>query len=196
MKIILATRNKGKIREINAIFSGTEVVFEGMDAYPDIPDVAEDGMTFQENAVKKARAVFDATGKTVVSEDSGLEVDALDGAPGIYSARFASEDATDEENVRKLLSELKGLEKERRAARFVSVFCLYDGKEERFFEGSVKGGIVETPRGTSGFGYDPLFVPEGHEKTFAELGANVKNRISHRARAIEKLKAFLEARGS
>ncbi|GBE32953.1 non-canonical purine NTP pyrophosphatase [bacterium BMS3Bbin05] len=192
MRIILATKNRGKIKEINAVLSGTGIEFAGLDLYPDMKDVVEDGITFHENAFKKARAVFDHTGIKCVSEDSGLEVDALNGAPGIYSSRFASENASDSENIGKLINDLTGVPYEKRTARFVSVFCLYDGREARYFEGSVRGHIIDSPRGTSGFGYDPLFVPDGYEKTFAELGSEVKNKISHRAKAISGLKEFLE----
>lgn len=191
-KIILATRNKGKIAEINAIFSGTDVEFVGLDAFPMAPETVEDGKTFPENALKKAKDIFDYTKIVTVSEDSGLEVDILDGLPGVYSSRFASEKATDKENIEKLIHELRDVPYEKRTARFVSVFCLFEGKDIRYFEGSVKGHIIDKPRGASGFGYDPLFVPEGYEKTFAELGTDMKNKISHRAKALKKLKEFLK----
>lgn len=192
--LVLATRNPGKIREINFLFADTGIRFNGLDKYPSMPDVVEDGMTFHENAFRKAKAVFDHTGTPSVSEDSGLEVDALDGAPGIYSARFASDDATDKDNIDKLIEDLRLIPYEKRTARFVSVFCLYDGNAVRYFEGHVTGHIIFEPRGESGFGYDPLFVPTGYDKTFAELGPDVKNSISHRAMAISKLKASLQQR--
>jgi XTP/dITP diphosphohydrolase len=190
-RIVLATRNKGKIREINSLFADSGILFSGLDTYQDMPDVIEDGTTFHENAFKKAKEVFNYTGMISVSEDSGLAVDALGGAPGIYSSRFASESASDRENIEKLIEELNGVSYEKRTARFVSVFCLHDGKETWYFEGHVEGHIIDEPRGESGFGYDPLFVPGGYDKTFAELGADIKNSISHRAMAIAKLKEFL-----
>lgn len=191
-KIILATTNKGKIAEINRVFSGTAIEFIGLDAFPGMPAVVEDGNTFNENAYKKAKAVFEHTGIVSVSEDSGLEVDALNGVPGIYSSRFASETASDRENIEKLVAVLKDVPDDKRTARFVSVFCLYDGREAQYFEGTVKGRLTEEPRGKSGFGYDPLFIPDGYERTFAELGIGIKNRISHRANAVKKLKGFLQ----
>lgn len=190
-KIILATKNRGKIAEINQLFADTGIEFIGLDAYPHVPEAVEDGKTFLENALKKAKTVFDHTGVTALSEDSGLEVDILGGAPGVFSARYASPTATDRENLEKLLTDLLGVPREKRTARFVSVFCLYDGREALCFEGEVKGRLLDSARGTSGFGYDPLFVPEGYDKTFAELGTEIKNRISHRARAIRKLKEYL-----
>jgi len=190
-RLVLATRNRGKIREINALFAGMDVQFAGLDEFPDMPEVMEDGETFEENAFRKARDVFDFTGMPVVSEDSGLEVDALGGSPGVYSARFAGENATDGENLQKLMEELSGTPPERRTARFVSVFCLYDGGTPEYFRGHVEGMIIDRPRGESGFGYDPVFVPRGYDRTFAELGQDVKNRISHRAEAIRKLQEYL-----
>lgn len=189
-KIILSTKNRGKIKEINRLFEGSDVEFVGLDAFPDVPDVVEDGETFEENALKKAREVHQYTGMTALSEDSGLEVDALGGAPGVRSARFASQTASDRENVEKLIEELRDVPREKRTARFVSVFCLFNGGEPTFFEGFVSGRIDQEPRGESGFGYDPLFIPDGYDNTFAELGSEIKNRISHRARAIEKLRGY------
>lgn len=190
-RIILSTRNKGKIQEINSLFEGAGIEFLGLDDFSDVPDVEEDGVTFRENAFKKAKEVFEHVGTPTLSEDSGLEVEALGGAPGVRSARFASDNATDRDNIIRLQNELKDVLPEKRAARFVSVFCLYDGVTPLYFEGYVTGTIQEEPQGESGFGYDPLFVPDGYEHTFAELGPEVKNRISHRARAIEKLREYL-----
>jgi XTP/dITP diphosphohydrolase len=191
MNIILATKNKGKIAEINRLFTGTGIEFRGLDEFPGVPDAVEDGVTFRVNAFKKAKTVYDHAGELVLSEDSGLEVDYLHGAPGIYSARYASVNATDRENIEKLISELSGVPYEQRTARFVSVFCLYGGGDEVYFEGEVRGHLLDVARGISGFGYDPLFVPEGFDRTFAELGAEIKNKISHRAKAIAKLKKYL-----
>lgn len=192
MRILLATKNKGKIREMNSLFRGVGVEFVGTESLDSAPEVVEDGKTYHDNALKKAMTFYKLTGLPTLAEDSGLEVDALGRAPGVYSARYAGEDATDAENNKKLLEELKDVKPEHRTARFVSVLCLVIDGKIHFFEGEVKGRILEEPEGTSGFGYDPLFCPEGYEHSFAVLGEDVKNSISHRARAIEKLKQFLE----
>ncbi|NOZ24493.1 MAG: RdgB/HAM1 family non-canonical purine NTP pyrophosphatase [Nitrospirae bacterium] len=192
MKILLATKNAGKIREMNRMFGGSGIEFIGLDTLEDVPEVVEDGRTYHENAMKKAMTYYNVASMPTLAEDSGLEVDALDGAPGIYSARFAGENATDGMNNEKLLSLLKGIPEEKRTGRFVSVLCLVVDGTPFFFEGEVRGRILDHPRGESGFGYDPLFVPEGYSLTFAELGEEVKNRISHRAEAMRKLKDFLK----
>ncbi len=191
MKIILATKNKSKIKEMNSIFSDTGIQFVSMDDFLSVPEIKEDGKTYHENAFKKAILVHEKTGLPVVSEDSGLEVDALNRVPGIFSARFAGENASDKENIQKLLRLIKDVPEKRRRARFISVFCIINNEKERFFEGEVRGKIIDTPRGDSGFGYDPVFIPEGYEKTFAELGDAIKNKISHRANAMKKLREYL-----
>lgn len=184
MKLVLATRNKHKLEEINAIFN-----FEGLDIssafdYPEIPDVIEDGDTLEANAIKKAVTLARALGCWAMADDSGLEVDALDGAPGVYSARYSGEGASYDSNNIKLLAELKG--KYTRVAAFRTVIALSDlAGNTRTVEGRCDGQIIEACRGDQGFGYDPLFVPDGYDLTFAELGADVKNRISHRARALK-----------
>jgi len=192
MKILLATKNPGKIREMNRMFSDTGVEFVGLDTLEEVPEVTEDGRTYHENAMKKAMTFYNLASMPTLAEDSGLEVDALNGAPGIFSARFAGENATDRENNEKLLNLLRGIPREKRTGRFVSVLCLIVDGSPYFFEGEVRGSILEHPKGESGFGYDPVFVPEGYDMTFAELGADVKNQISHRARAMNKLKDFLK----
>lgn len=192
MKILLATKNKGKIREMNAMFGDLPVEFVGVDFLKEVPEVVEDGNTFHENALKKAMTFFNVSSMPVLAEDSGLEVDALGGAPGIYSARFAGDGATDQDNIKKLLEMMKDLPKQQRAARFISVLCFVMDGKPHFFEGEVRGFITDTPSGSSGFGYDPVFVPEGYDKTFAELGSEIKNTISHRAKAINKFKDFLK----
>jgi XTP/dITP diphosphohydrolase len=184
MKLVIATRNAHKLEEIRAIFS-----FEGLEVrsaldYPEMPDVVEDGDTLQANAVKKAVEIANATGCWALADDSGLEVDALGGAPGVYSARYAGEPCSYEANNEKLLRELLG--KEDRSARFRTVIALSDPDGNvRTVEGSCPGKIIEELRGTNGFGYDPLFMPQGCSETFAELSSEVKNRISHRARALQ-----------
>ncbi len=194
MKILLATGNKGKIKEMNALFSDMDIEFIGTDTLKETPEVVEDGKTYHDNALKKAMTFYKIALIPTLAEDSGLEVDALHGAPGVYSARIAGEGAPDAEKVRKLLEMMKDVPDERRTARFVSVLCLVLDGKPYFFEGQVRGHITRRPSGRSGFGFDPVFVPEGYKRTFASLGQKTKNRISHRARAIEKLKEFLKER--
>lgn len=188
MKLVLATRNAHKLEEIRAVFD-----FQGLDVlsafdFPDIPDVVEDADTFEGNAIKKAVEIARATGCWALADDSGLEVDALDGAPGVYSARYAGEPCSYEANNEKLLCELAG--KEGRAARFRTVIALSDPKgNANTVKGECPGQIIDELRGTNGFGYDPLFVPDGYSQTFAELDSETKNRISHRARALRKAEA-------
>ncbi len=193
MKILLGTKNPGKIREIKRLLSdlkGIELL-----THEDCPfsDVVEDGRSFRENALKKARAICAETKLPVLAEDSGLEVEALDGNPGVRSARFAGKNATDLQNIQKLLRLLKGVKNRRACFRCVAVIRFPDG---RIFiaEGELQGRIAEAPKGTSGFGYDPVFIPEGYAQTLAELGASVKDKISHRKRALEKLKDLLGTR--
>ncbi len=183
MKLVIATRNAHKLEEIQAIFD-----FQGLDVqsafdFPEIPDVVEDADTFVGNASKKAVEVAKATGCWALADDSGLEVNALEGAPGVYSARYAGEPCSYEKNNEKLLHELSGVKN--RSARFRTVIALSDPEGHvKTVEGICPGKIIDELRGTHGFGYDPLFVPEGYEQTFAELDASVKNKISHRARAL------------
>ncbi len=186
MKILLGTKNDKKIPEFLDILAGLPAV--QWLTYQDCPfrDVEEDGRSFEENALKKARQISQETGLATLAEDSGLEVRALQGAPGVRSARFAGEKATDSQNIQKLLQGLKGVADRR--ARFVCVAVLRfpDGRE-LISRGMLEGKIAEEPRGQAGFGYDPVFIPEGYDKTLAELGPEVKNHISHRRRALEKL---------
>ena len=188
MKLVIATRNAHKLEEIRAIFD-----FQGLEVlsafdFPDIPDVVEDGDTLEANAVKKAVEIAAATGCWSMADDSGLEVAALGGAPGIYSARYAGEHCSYSDNNQKLLRELAG--KSDRSAQFRTVVALSDpGGDVRTLEGSCPGTIIEELRGTRGFGYDPLFIPAGYEQTFAELSPEIKNRISHRACALAKAQA-------
>ena len=185
MKLVIATRNAHKLEEIRAIFDFSNLEVLSAFDFPEIPDVVEDGDTLEANAIKKAVEIADATGCWAMADDSGLEVDALDGAPGVYSARFAGEECSYPANNEKLLRELSG--KEDRAARFRTVIALSDPEGNvQTVEGECPGSIIEELRGTNGFGYDPLFVPDGCTETFAELSSKVKNRISHRARALKK----------
>lgn len=191
MKVIAATHNKGKIREFNEILGklGFEVLPQndiGINSEPE-----ENGSTFSENALIKARAVSKLCGHFVIADDSGLCVDALNGAPGIFSARYAGENASDEDRIKKLLSELDGISNRR--AKFISAiaFISPDGNET-VTTGEVNGSISKSPSGTSGFGYDPIFIPDELGKTFASASAEEKNRISHRGRALAALYRILK----
>ena len=186
-KIVFATNNAHKLEEVAAILGENYEVLSlreiGCEA--DIPETAD---TFAGNALQKAHYVKEHFGYDCFADDSGLEVDALDGAPGVYSARYSG--GGSEENMTKLLHNLT--EKSERGAQFRTVIALLIGDDTRLFEGIVRGSIIEERRGEGGFGYDPIFVPEGYDKTFAELGSEVKNRISHRAQAVEKLADYLK----
>jgi XTP/dITP diphosphohydrolase len=185
--LIVATRNPHKTREIQRIL-GVDFAVCDLSAYPGTPETAESGKTFEENAALKATAASRHLPGLVVADDSGLEVDALGGAPGIYSARYAGPNATDKQNVDKLVSELARIERVKRSARFRCVIALArEGKLLGTFEGVIEGVIVDRPRGISGFGYDPVFMPTGFAKTFGQLSPAEKDRVSHRARALEKL---------
>ena len=190
--IVLASRNQGKIREIQAMLAELGISLFSLNDYPEIPEIVEDGKSFLENALKKGRTVAEATGEIVLADDSGLEVDALGGAPGIYSARYAGADADDLQNNRKLLHDLKGVPAANRGAAFRCVLVLYppDGRYEAL-EGRWEGRIAEAPLGKGGFGYDPLFFLPGEGMTVAQLSPEVKNRVSHRAQAFAKLKERL-----
>src|SRR6266403_361801 len=194
-QLIVATRNRNKTREIQQIL-GPKFELRDLTAYPEISEIVESGKSFEENAKLKAIAVSKELSGLVISDDSGLEVAALDGAPGIYSARYAGDKATDKENIDRLLGELGriGAQRDQRRARFRCVLALArNGQMLETFKGVVEGTIVDQPRGSRGFGYDPIFVPNEFEQTFAELPAEVKNRISHRAKAIRALAAKLAA---
>ncbi|MEZ0329326.1 MAG: XTP/dITP diphosphatase [Dissulfuribacterales bacterium] len=192
MKMILATKNKGKIKEFQALVQGMPIELLSLEDVPDMPDVLEDGCSFQENALKKADAIAKHTGITAIADDSGLEVDALNGAPGIHSARYAGEMATDHENIQKLLKTLNGLPMEKRTARFrcVIAVCTPDGRHITT-EGICEGAIALEPNGSYGFGYDPIFFLTDRNCTMANLKPAIKNSISHRAMALEKLKDIL-----
>ena len=195
MQLIVATRNAHKTREIQRIL-GPTFTANDFSAHPEIPDIHETGKSFGENAILKAVGASRHFPGLVVADDSGLEVDALGGAPGIFSARYAGENATDKQNIDKLLVELArtGAKETKRSARFRCVIALArQGELLETFEGFVEGTIVERARGLHGFGYDPVFVPHGFEETFAELPPEVKDTISHRAKAIRGLTAKLAA---
>ena len=191
--LVLATRNKGKKRELIALLSDLPFNILSLDDFPQAPEVVEDGATFRSNAVKKAVEIAKCTGQIAMADDSGLEVDALGGAPGVRSARFASEKATDRENNRKLLEMLRTIPEERRGASYRCAIAIAtpEGLVD-VVEGSCEGRIGVEEKGFQGFGYDSLFVRLEYNKTFAELDPSIKNRISHRARALERARLVLE----
>lgn len=210
MKLVLATRNQGKVRELTEMLKKFPVTSDqcsvtgnwrletgncsleviSLNAYPDAPEVIEDGKTYMENAAKKASVIAEYTGHLTLADDAGLEVDALNGAPGINSKRWAGEDATDTIRIAKLLQALESATNRR--ARFVAAIAVVhpDAIPEGVL-GVCEGHIRHAPVGESGFGYDPVFVPDGYDQTFAELGEEIKNQISHRAKALEKALALL-----
>ena len=195
MQLILATRNAHKLREVQRIL-GPKFAVSGLAGRDTIAEVHEGGSSYEENAILKAVTVSRQLARLTIADDSGLEVDALGGAPGIHSARYAGQHATDKENIDKLLSELArvGARQNKRSARFRCVLALArDGQILGTFEGTVEGMIADRARGRRGFGYDPIFIPAGFEKTFGELRAEVKNRISHRGQAIRGLTSKLAA---
>jgi len=197
MRIIAATKNKHKIEEIQEITGefGMEVISRADAGIPDI-EIEEDGDTFEANSEKKAREIMDLCGETTIADDSGLMVDALGGAPGVFSARFAGEDGNDLKNNEKLLSLLSDVTPENRTARFVSVITLiYPDGKKIVARGECEGHIIYKPRGSNGFGYDPLFIPIGYDRTFAELSGAEKNHISHRAIALQNLRKKLMEEG-
>ena len=189
--LLLGTRNPGKVREIASILEDSGWSFSSLQEFENVAIAEENGETFTDNAIEKARFYATAAGLLALADDSGLEVEALGGAPGVYSARYAGENASDADRRALLLSELAKVSERR--ARFVSVVAIAnaDGAVLNVSEGICEGTITFAPRGEGGFGYDPLFVPDGYDQTFAELPESVKNRISHRARALLKTKQFL-----
>lgn len=194
-EIIVATSNAGKLREFRELLDGLALTLSSLaDRFHPVPHIPETGKTFLENALLKARWVHEKTRLWVLADDSGLEVDALGGAPGISSARFAGEPSSSDANNRKLLEALSGIESARRTARFKCVIVLVTSAAEKYFsaEGVCEGTIALAPRGVGGFGYDPLFVPSGYNRTFAELDARTKNDISHRGKALKKLRGYCD----
>jgi XTP/dITP diphosphohydrolase len=191
MQLIVATRNTHKTREIEQIL-GSDLAVRDLTAHPEISEITESGTSFEENAKLKAIAVSEKLPGLVIADDSGLEVEALGGAPGIHSARYAGANASDKERIAKLLRQLANAKSDRRHARFRCVLAVArDGQILATVEGVVEGKITEQPRGSHGFGYDPIFIPDAFEETFAELPEERKNNISHRAKAIRKLQGKL-----
>lgn len=191
--LLLGTRNPGKGMELADILADTGWSFSSLEEFPAVGEAEENFVTFAENAIAKARFYASATGMCALADDSGLEVAALDGAPGVFSARYAGLNASDADRCALLLSELAKTGDTNRRARFVAVVAIArpDGQVLNLSEGICDGTITRAPRGTGGFGYDPLFVPDGYNQTFAELPDTIKNRISHRARALMLTKEFL-----
>jgi XTP/dITP diphosphohydrolase len=192
MQLLVATRNRHKLKEIGAILADLQFDILSSPDIKGLPDVVEDADTVRDNAIKKAIETARMAKMLTLADDTGLEVDALNGEPGVYSARFACEGATSHENNKKLLERLQGVPMDKRSARFRCVVAVADenGLVDAV-EGICNGMIIEAERGGGGFGYDPLFIPDGQVKTFAELSPDVKNRISHRAKAIQKAWAVL-----
>ncbi|MCK5594767.1 XTP/dITP diphosphatase [bacterium] len=192
MNIVLATRNRDKIREIAKILDGLMVEISSALDFSGLEEVEEDGVTLEENAAKKAIVANKFTNKLAIADDSGLEVDSLEGRPGVYSARFAGEGATYDNNNKKLLKLMEYVPPKNRTARFVCVVAIADeGKIKKIIRGTCEGIIAFEPKGKTGFGYDPLFIIPEYNKTFAELGPEIKNKISHRAKAFLETKKFL-----
>ena len=191
MKIVLATHNHDKEIELQHSLRGLDVDICSLSEYPDIGEIQETGTTLLENSLLKAHTVHDRTGLPAIADDTGLEIDALDGAPGVYSARFAGLNATYEDNVNKLLSVMEDVSDDMRSARFRTVISFVDEIQELWTEGFIEGRITEDPRGNMGFGYDPVFYVPRLDKTFAELSTAEKNKISHRGIALQKLRKIL-----
>ena len=193
MKIVFATGNIGKVKEVREMLDGMGIEFVSLSDYAHVPEIVEDGKSFLENALKKAKIISEFTGETVLADDSGLSVDMLNGEPGIYSARYAGDQATDEENNNKLLAKLKDVPQLKRSASFFCSLVLYkkDGNYEAF-EGRWGGQIINERRGENGFGYDPIFFVSELKATAAELPAAIKNKVSHRGKAFAELKKVLE----
>lgn len=192
LKVVLATGNQDKVREISQILSDAPIELVSLAEFPDVTPAEEDGRSFEENALKKAIGVWQQTGLASLADDSGLEVDALGGEPGVRSARFAGEAASYADNNRKLLEKLRSVPAGKRKAAFVCVAALMTPKGKMIIQrGEVRGRIIEEYRGEGGFGYDPIFYLPGEKKTMAELGQEEKNRISHRAQAFNAMRNFI-----
>ncbi len=189
-QILLATTNKGKLHDVKEILKDIDIEILSFLNFKDYPDVEEVGLTFLENAELKVKAAFDKYRIPSVGDDSGLEAFQLNGEPGIYSARYAGDDADDEKNNLKLIKKLSDFP-EPHPGRFVCAAVYYDGKDFKSAIGDVRGNIIKTPRGKNGFGYDPLFIPDGYIITTAEMSHEQKNRISHRLNAFKELKKYL-----
>lgn len=189
-ELIFASGNKGKVKEVRKIFAGTKFTIKPLHEFGKVPDIVEDGDSFFENALIKAKFIYDRYEQPVIADDSGLVVEQLNGEPGVHSARYAGEDAADADNNAKLLKELKKHE-EPHKAKFVCCAVYYDGSKSLKALGEIHGRIIHEERGGKGFGYDPLFIPDGYEITTGEMELEDKNKISHRGNAFNKLKELL-----
>lgn len=191
--VIIATKNKGKAKEFEKLFLPKGLAVKTLLDYPEIDDVEETGSTFEENAILKAETIANNLGVRVIADDSGLEIDALEGRPGVYSARYAGSEKNDENNIDKVLEELQGVPERERTARFCCALAMAEpGKETVTVFGTCEGRILNERRGSNGFGYDPIFFVETEGKAMAELASDEKNKISHRANAIRKLDDLLK----
>ncbi|MBM4762479.1 XTP/dITP diphosphatase [Bacillus sp. B15-48] len=191
-EVIIATKNRGKAREFERIFNAKGLSVKTLLDFPEIEDVEETGTTFEENAIIKAETIANIVGKMVIADDSGLEVDALEGRPGVYSARYAGTEKNDEANIDKVLTELQDIRENERTARFRCVLAVArPNRETKTFAGTCEGRILLKRKGTNGFGYDPIFFVDEKGLSMAELAPEEKNKISHRAKAIQKLEANL-----
>ncbi|MGM8366346.1 XTP/dITP diphosphatase [Virgibacillus sp. W0181] len=191
--IVIATKNKGKAKEFQSLFQPFHVqVLSLLDLSFEVPDIKETGTTFEENAKIKAEKIASILQTTVLADDSGLIIDALGGRPGVYSARYAGESSSDQDNINKVMNEMNAVLPKDRTARFVSVIAVAVPGQQTFFrKGTCEGEIALTESGTNGFGYDPIFIPVGYKRTMAELSAEEKNNISHRTNALAKLEDWL-----
>lgn len=194
-RIVFASKNKGKIRELKALLEGMDIELLSLYDFPNAPEIEEDGESFFENSLKKARAISEYSGMTVIADDSGLEVDSLGGAPGIHSARYSGVGATDQKNISKLLAEMQSVSDGKRGASFRCALVLYGTNGEcEAFEGELRGIIGHRPSGSEGFGYDPIFIVPEYGLTVAQLDPATKNKISHRGKAFARLKESLQKR--
>ncbi len=193
MQLLIATRNNGKVKELENLLADLPVRLRSLNDFPNVPEAEETGATFAENARLKAQFYAARTGLFALADDSGLAVEALGGAPGIFSARYAGDDASDAQKIEKLLKELNATGAENRRARFVCAIAIADANGEIKFlaEGICGGAIAHDARGKNGFGYDPIFIPDNFNQTFGELSDDIKRQISHRARAIKKIIRYL-----
>lgn len=190
-KLLFASKNNDKLIEIKNIFTNSNYDILSLNGIENIPDVIEDGLTFEDNAKKKAKEIYKLFSVNTIADDSGLSVEQLDGKPGIFSSRYSGEDSNSEKNIDKLLNELKMFSIPHKA-KFICNAVFYDGKKYLTATGELEGEIIYTPKGKNGFGYDPIFIPNGFDKTLAELSSTEKNRISHRAKAFVKLITMLK----
>ena len=193
MKVVIATHNKDKLKELKKGLSNLPIHLLDLSSFPQIGEIIEDGKTLKENALIKAKCVYELTGIPAIADDTGLEVDALEGKPGVFTARFAGKNCSYMDNVNKMLKVMQNIKKSNRGAIFKTVIAFYDGTMELFSEGSVKGLITKEKKGLGGFGYDTIFYVVEENKTFAEMTIEKKNIISHRGRAIKNLMPILSS---